>query len=743
MPSIIDEEQFKHVFNLTTTIHEINLAVLNNTNITESDVITDASKRLDSIVSRQKARKLRASVIGIVKTGKSTTLNALLGNRYLPGTLQPQTAKEVSIVHKTGTVGELYGVKDGKYDLLASGHQSIHNKLLEIGRTVRQGVDRYERIFLHAPLRFLMTDKLQGIQFELSDTPGLGEAASEHFSLETELAIRDVCAFIVIMRLDILRTNPEAELLMKLSKYHPKLFTDLNRILILVNGYDLSNRDKSKYNLQASDIPAYVSDYLRRINILGNGKNISKELIIPFSALWGLRARLWSADPDTLLKDSDARNQYNEAIIALDRAGYGHELESLKGERSRENVHKLSRLLEDFSHITLVESNLTNMVYMHGATTLITSFVDDTLSVANDIKTEILHMIAKEKYMLRKVSLTENVRSLLASYTSTADKYVNIINEFDHFVEVATRITLSNVIDYLEFSLNCIVNNVLYEILEATTEHEEKKHIQSKIISTKSAILSPAATKMKKEWIKVTDSIHRVILGHIKVILSELSVELVSSFTSQSGFMDKETIKHSRKVASMTYKRLTGLRDTAVGFISSSNASGLQLKLNYKGQGNERVTIAALNKRLIQSKKTKYVLKSDTVCIGRPQFLIVEPKECVRIHVYTPYDVTVYSPDFGSIQSDFGEVVKGWIKAFAAEVDEYRSKMSETVANELKSEIESVLTLPIQQLEDDLHLKEDALKQSKANFEFLNFMKKKLNKANRDLEEFIDRIYKP
>ena len=740
MPSIIDEEHFNHVYNLITTVNQINAEVSDNSFIAESNVINNASKRLYSITSRLKAGKIRAGVVGLTKAGKSTTLNALLGDRYLPGSVQPQTAEEVSIVHTTDTDGELYGVKGERRDHLATGYQSIHDKLVEFNTAARKDTQNtygYEKLLLHAPLQFLMTDKVQGVRFELSDTPGLGEAVSEHFSHASELAVRDMCAFIMIMKLDFLKTKAEAELLMKLSTHHPKLFDNLNRILILVNAYELSYRDKSEHNLQASDIPAYVSKYLREPNVLG--KNIPEEHIIPFSALWGLRSRLWSADPDTLLKDSDARNLYNEAIIELDRAGYGHEVEPLKGERSRENVLKLSHLLEDFSHITLVESNLTNMLYTHGTTVLMESSVDDTLSVAEDMLNEISEMIERENHS-KKESFVKNARSILASYTNTVDEHVNVISELDRFIEASTRATINTLADSLKESLNGFVNNKLYEILQGTIEHEEKKHVQSKIISTKSAILSPAANRMRMEWIKVTDSIHKALSERVKVILSELKVELVSSFSdkaSQSGFIDEETIKHFNKVATKTSERLTGLQDTAVGFTSSSDTSSLQLELTYKGQGSERVTDSALSERLIQGKKTKYNMKSDKVCIGR-RYVFAGPKECVRITIAEPYDAATYSPDFGSIQSDFGEVVIGWIKAFAAEADEYRSKMSETVATKLTSKVETALSLPIQQLEDDLRVKEDALEQSKINVKFLNSTMTKLKKAEKDLEGFID-----
>ena len=184
MPSIIDEEQFKHVFNMITTICQINTKVSKNRFI-KSNVIKNASVRLDSIVSRLNAGKIRAGVVGVTKAGKSTTLNALLGNQYLPASVQSQTAAEVSIVHTNVTSGELYGITGKRHGRrLAIGYQNIHDKLVELNAAARKGSQNgYEKLILHAPLQFLMKNEVQGVQFELSDTPGLGEAAAERFSL--------------------------------------------------------------------------------------------------------------------------------------------------------------------------------------------------------------------------------------------------------------------------------------------------------------------------------------------------------------------------------------------------------------------------------------------------------------------------------------------------------------------------------------------------------------------------------
>ena len=64
---------------------------------------SDITAHLQLITANLKIGKVRSGVIGLTKAGKSTILNALLGKYFLPSTIQPQTAKEVRIVHTTSS----------------------------------------------------------------------------------------------------------------------------------------------------------------------------------------------------------------------------------------------------------------------------------------------------------------------------------------------------------------------------------------------------------------------------------------------------------------------------------------------------------------------------------------------------------------------------------------------------------------------------------------------------------------
>ena len=115
------------------------------------------------------------------------------------------------------------------------------------------GKESYSKLFLLCIVHL----KVENVQLELFDTPGLGEAGASHVVSQSELAVKDMYAFVLILYVQFLETEAESKLLSKLSTFNPKLFSKLKRILILVNAYDTiyTYQDDSSGSLQAHEIP--------------------------------------------------------------------------------------------------------------------------------------------------------------------------------------------------------------------------------------------------------------------------------------------------------------------------------------------------------------------------------------------------------------------------------------------------------------------------------------------------------
>ena len=324
---------------------------------------SDITAHLKLITTNLRTGKVRSGVIGLTKAGKSTILNALLGKYFLPSTIQPQTAKEVRIVHTPSSPqGVLYAIREkgDMPELIASGREEISEHLSQLNKNVRGNKTTYYELTLQAPFQFLAAEK---VKLEVSDTPGFFEAAPKNITSESELAVKDMCAFILILNVQLLKTQLESELVNFLVQHHPRLFSKLNRVLILINALDVAYFDDSKGSLKPVEIPEYVSEYLANPQILN--LTIPPQHIIPMSAKWVLRSRVWSANPASFLRSEDAKNQYEEALILLRRAGYEQETKPLE-EMTEENVLKVSSHLATLSQIETIETKLTEMLYKYG-----------------------------------------------------------------------------------------------------------------------------------------------------------------------------------------------------------------------------------------------------------------------------------------------------------------------------------------------------------------------------------------
>ena len=504
----------------------------------------DALVNLKRIRDNLAAGKVRAGVVGLTNSGKSTFLNAILGRQYLPSSIQSQTAKEVSIIHTSDLPGELLGSrgKSGELEHIAKGWESINSKLTELNKEVRDNNVSFQKLFLHVPITFL--EETDGLKLEISDTPGLYEAAADNITYESELAVKEMSAFIMILNLRLLKTESEAAIIKALIQNHPALFAKLSRIVILVNAYDLAFLDDNPGGLRPRDVPTYVADYLRDPDIIGI--EIPPEQIIPFSAKWALYARMWSADPAAFLKMENARLLYDEAVILMRRAT-NYESTAVPFEQANtEDIKNLCTFLLEFSHIKRIEEHLRTMLYENGLSILIEASI-------NDSSAQILAMLENIDVKVESLNIPEKEAQL-----SCQEKLSVMFNDLESGQVTAVQTPalptpeINSITETLRGTFNSKFSSIFQNHLVGFHLHQDRNAVFNRMCGAKPLLTSPANTEMQASWSSVASVVHQRVYEHAQNSFSSIKVaflEALTSFANDNSMCGEFALQLSSKLS--------------------------------------------------------------------------------------------------------------------------------------------------------------------------------------------------
>jgi len=185
-----------------------------------------SGEKLEELGTRLQEGRFHLAVLGQFKRGKSTFLNALLGNVLLPSSVLPLTAIPTCIAFGNSPL-VLALNEDGtvKEEILGKQHEEIAAFLAkyvteEFNPNNRLGIDRVE-VFYPAPI----LDK--GVV--LIDTPGIG--STYRHNTEATLAFLPQCdAALFLISADPPISEVELDFLRKVIDRVPKLFFILNKV---------------------------------------------------------------------------------------------------------------------------------------------------------------------------------------------------------------------------------------------------------------------------------------------------------------------------------------------------------------------------------------------------------------------------------------------------------------------------------------------------------------------------------
>ena len=726
-----DKEGFRKVFQLLQSVRSSVDTLTSN--------LTDAGPRLEEVSSELNRlimqlldQNVRIGIIGLTKAGKSTFLNALLGKSFLPCSFQPQTANETVIIHDLLTPeGELHCIANQKKTRLASGQQEITKKLHQFNEENRnkgETSQKCDKLVLYAPIRFLDSSENQGVKLEISDTPGFGEAGAANIADAVNIAVKELCAFILILNSDYMKSEPELKLLKELVKHHHGLFSELNRVLILVNGRESVYKEQLETATITPDIvPLYVSEYFKKLNFLE--KQIPPEKIILFNALWALRCREWRHTSILKRDQKEAITLYEEAMLMLRYFNKDDEADKLRNEMSDDNIKTALSLLEPLTKIRNIESLLRKMVIENGGLILLESAVADTISIIdNSVIPTIAELIDKEQIEAKQneVKSVEEFNGLLISLMSDSEA---ISIDFYSSLASSAQAHVTTLRDTVQESLTNVASSKLMDGLREIVQLEDRDRVIEEIRRVCDSIPSAALTKIKSEWLTLSNTIRSTAADQIKRAFLDLKTSFLSSL-NKINREDTDFYRLTEEFATTVPLLLVAASDCSDSFVPGVSFVAVdELVLS----NSPAVQDDALVKFILEGKNRKYKTENREECDDG--YIFGWGKKCVPYPEPVPYDLTVYTPNVRGLKTAYDSEVQFWMSLYDKQVEQYLENVSVSTEQVGKAKLKSIFEGPQRRVAEILQASRSALEMAQHNIAFLKQKKEGLKELREALAD--------
>ncbi|WP_158625800.1 TIR domain-containing protein [Corallococcus carmarthensis] len=301
-------------------------------------------------------QRFQVAVLALVKSGKSTLINAWLGDEYLPAANTPETTRIVRVRHALREQGVL--LEDES--VLARGAAAANAYLRERNKEGREAdaLPVSDELVLEAPLLALKDSELGAQRFELLDTPGPNEAGTSALRGKVEQVLDTADIIVYVLDYTKLKTAEEQTLLELLKDMRPGLLQRCSeRLFFVVNKVDQKNRN----GLTPEETAEYVSQLVGKVL---PGVALTPERVIPVAAEFALLARMVAEHEPTEKALDDFRKR---AFGVFDE------------EASLDACRRMAPKLLEKSRVTRLEDEVLSFVYQHRGRLLLEGFLE-TLS---------------------------------------------------------------------------------------------------------------------------------------------------------------------------------------------------------------------------------------------------------------------------------------------------------------------------------------------------------------------------
>ena len=316
--------------------------------------LEDIFGELTRIEEMWKEKSFQVAVLALVKSGKSTLINALLGSECLPSSNIPETARIVRIRHEPAAdepVLEKASVK------IATGVTDIRTELRSLNASQRKtdSAPAEDELTLSAPILCLAGRSLGEQRFEVLDTPGPNEAGADILRTRVDGLLGKADVIIYLLDYTKLNTEEEKRLFTRLSSMRPELLKQCSeRLFFVVNKID----QQGSYGLSPEETRKYVADLLSK---QVSGLNVPPERVLLVSAAEGLLARIVESGH----ADDEVRRDFAKRVFGV-----------LGEDATIEECRDAAPKLLDKSKLVALEENIISFIYKNRERVFLQSVVE-------------------------------------------------------------------------------------------------------------------------------------------------------------------------------------------------------------------------------------------------------------------------------------------------------------------------------------------------------------------------------
>lgn len=573
-----------------TQVQQASLAIRAIKAIADDMGRQDISGKLgESVESMTKFSTLKMGVVGTTSSGKSTTLNALLGKKLLPASFKPETASLVCIKHDPKLpAAVLYG-----WEPSAGEPTKIDTEDLGILGFIKEENDKhrssgssssYNLLELCVSIPFLEGEEEVGL--EIYDMPGTSEAGNKDITETAKHELEKLDGIILILAADSAYLKSSVTLLDILTDKYPLLMKRLGkdkRILLLVNKYDVMFDDGNNPSLD--DERQQLAEKI----------NVAPEDIEFFSARLGLKAMLFKNDPNSV--DEISFDMARSALLPLPEKEIAMPIRfSTKG-----CVNKLGEVLEISSRIRVVETMLTRSCTRYRTNVLIRKAVDESqcqVTVLQDHAEQEIKMLSNQNKRYEMIR-----QQLLEQFPEEVDGEVSTLLR-SHITTVVNEVG-----SYSNTQLGLLVGT-----------KDSKNSVSNLINAVRSSLIAVAEPKLSETFMRALNDLQ----ARLSILFGQTIDQLTKDLSEVEGGTPLEVLLGAYE----KFQHPTFVPDVA---------------------GHKSIDTATLHSRITTHNETRTKLVSKTKRVRGPLW----KSRKIHYTDSVPYTVTVYKASIDDLNDSF------------------------------------------------------------------------------------------